>query len=153
MRLTKVLMDGGSTLNILYASTLDTMGIPCSNLRPNKVPFYGIMPRKEAMPLECIWLNVTFGQPDNFHKEPLILKVVDFPNIYHTLLSRSCFTKFMVIPHYTYLKLKTPDPKGVITVKGNFKQAYYCEQDCITQATALVATYDPDGSGRDTRRA
>jgi len=27
-RLTKVLMDGGSGLNILYASTLDRMGIP-----------------------------------------------------------------------------------------------------------------------------
>ena len=26
-RLTKVLMDGGSGLNILYAKTLDTMGI------------------------------------------------------------------------------------------------------------------------------
>jgi len=26
--LTKVLMDGGSGLNILYASTLDRMGIP-----------------------------------------------------------------------------------------------------------------------------
>jgi hypothetical protein len=27
-RLTKVLMDGGSGLNILYTSTLDNMGIP-----------------------------------------------------------------------------------------------------------------------------
>jgi hypothetical protein len=27
MRLTKVLMDGGSGLNIMYAETLDTMGI------------------------------------------------------------------------------------------------------------------------------
>jgi hypothetical protein len=54
MRLTKVLMDGGSRINILYASILDTMGIPRSNLRPSKAPFYGIMPRKGAMPLECI---------------------------------------------------------------------------------------------------
>jgi hypothetical protein len=59
----------------------------------------------------------------------------------------------MVVPNYTYLKLKTPVPKVVITVKGNFKQAYYREQDCVTQATALVATYDPDGSGHDTGRA
>ena len=32
MRLTKVLMDGGSSLNILYANTLDKMGIPQSIL-------------------------------------------------------------------------------------------------------------------------
>ena len=38
-RLTKVLLDGGSGLNILYASTLDRMGIPRSSLRPSKVSF------------------------------------------------------------------------------------------------------------------
>jgi hypothetical protein len=59
--LTKVLMDGGSGLNILYTSTLDRMGIPWSNLRPSKVPFYGIVPGKEAVPLGHIRLNVTFG--------------------------------------------------------------------------------------------
>ena len=31
-RLTKVLMDGGSGLNILYAKTLKGMGIPMSKL-------------------------------------------------------------------------------------------------------------------------
>ena len=59
--LTKVLMDGGSGLNILYASTLDRMGIPWSNLRPSKVPFYGIILGKEAVPLGCIQLSVTYG--------------------------------------------------------------------------------------------
>ena len=32
-RLTKVLMDGGSGLNILYIDTLDAMRIPWSELR------------------------------------------------------------------------------------------------------------------------
>jgi hypothetical protein len=90
-RLTKVLMDGASSLNILYASTLDKMGIPWSNLHPSKAPFYGIIPRKEAVPLERIRLNVTFSQPDNFCKEPLTFEVVDFPGIYHTLLGQPCF--------------------------------------------------------------
>jgi hypothetical protein len=65
-RLTKVLMDGGSGLNKM--GTLDKMGIPRSNLCPNKAPFYGIIPGKEVVPLGRIWLNVTFGQPNNFHK-------------------------------------------------------------------------------------
>ena len=49
--LIKVLMDGGSGLNILYSSTLDKMGIPRSNLCPSKAPFYGFVLGKEAMPL------------------------------------------------------------------------------------------------------
>ena len=53
-RLTKVPMDGDNGLNILYASTLNKMGNPQSSLRPSKAPFYGIVPGKEAVPLECI---------------------------------------------------------------------------------------------------
>ncbi|XP_066333846.1 uncharacterized protein [Miscanthus floridulus] len=116
-------MDRGSGLNILYASTLDKMGIPWNSMCPSKAPFYGIMSGKEAMPLGCICLNVTFGQPDNFRKEPLTFEVVDLPSVYHTLLDRPCFAKFMVVPNYTYLKLKMPSPKGVIIVEGNFEQA------------------------------
>ena len=43
------------------------------------------------MPLGFIQLNVTFGLPDKFRKEPLTFKVVHFPSIYHTLLGRPCF--------------------------------------------------------------
>ena len=50
-RLTKVLMDGGSGLNIMYAKTLDEMGVDRMNLRPTRASFHGIMPGKQAMPL------------------------------------------------------------------------------------------------------
>ena len=42
-RLTKVLMDGGSDFNIMYAKTLDEMGVDRMNLRPSRAPFHGIM--------------------------------------------------------------------------------------------------------------
>ena len=44
--LTKVLMDGGNGLNILYTETLDAMGIDRSCVRLAGAPFHGIMPRK-----------------------------------------------------------------------------------------------------------
>ena len=48
---TKVLMDGGSGLNIMYAETLDAMGINRSRVRPTGAPFHGIVPGKQAVPL------------------------------------------------------------------------------------------------------
>jgi hypothetical protein len=84
--LTKVLMDGGSGLNILYASTLDKIGIPQSSLHRSKAPFYGIVPGKKVVPLRHIRLNVTFGQSNNFRKEPLTFEIIDFPGVYHALL-------------------------------------------------------------------
>ena len=41
--LTKVLMDGGSSLNILYVDTLDAMCIPLSELHLMSSPFQGVI--------------------------------------------------------------------------------------------------------------
>ena len=37
-RLTKVLMDGGSGLNIMYTETLDAMGIDRARIQPTEAP-------------------------------------------------------------------------------------------------------------------
>ena len=115
-RLSKVLMDGGSGLNIIYIDTLDAMGISRLHIRPNGAPFHGIVPRKQAVPLGQIDLPVTFGTPSNFRMEILTFEVVGFHGTYHTMLGCPCYTKFMAVPNYTYLKLKMPGPKGVITI-------------------------------------
>ncbi|XP_066374749.1 uncharacterized protein [Miscanthus floridulus] len=153
MHLTKVLMGRDSGLNILYASTLDKIGTPWISQCPSKAPFYGIVLGKEAVPLGRIRLNVTFDRLDNFCKEPLTFEVVNFPSVYRALLGRSCFARFLVVPNYTYLKLKMPSAKGVITVEGSFKQAYYYEQECATQAAMLVAPCALDSPSHDARRA
>ena len=44
----------------------------------------------------------------------------------------------MTIPNYTYLKLKMPGPKGVITVGSSFEHAYECDVECIKHAEALA---------------
>jgi len=49
--LTKVLIDGGSSLNILDAETLYAMGIDRARVQLTGVPFHGVVPRKQALPL------------------------------------------------------------------------------------------------------
>ena len=44
-----------------------------------------------------------------------------------------------------------PGPKGVITVEGSFKQAYYYEQDCAAQA--VIAPCAPNSPNCDIGRA
>ena len=126
-RLRKVLMDGGSGLNILYVKTLDDMKIDRSEIKKSGAPFHGVVPGRPARPLGRIALEVTFGTPDNFRTETLTFEVVDFPGSYHAILGRPCYAKFMAVPNYTYLKLKMPGPNGVITVHGSFQHAYLCD--------------------------
>lgn len=63
-RLSKVLMDGGNTLNVIYVETFDALGITRSTLCPSVAPIHGIMPGFGASPLEQIILPVTFAPGD-----------------------------------------------------------------------------------------
>ena len=61
-KLTRVLIDGGSGLNLIFASTLAKMGLNyMSLLSPSKALFYGIVPRNSSTPIGSVTLPVTFG--------------------------------------------------------------------------------------------
>jgi hypothetical protein len=123
-RFSKVLMDGGSNLNILYAHTLRLLGIGLDQLWPSTTLFHGVAPGKCVQPLGQINLPVWFSMSDNFRKETLTFEVVGFRGAYHVILGRSCYAKFMAVPNYTYLKMKMPGPKGVITVGSLIEHAF-----------------------------
>jgi hypothetical protein len=44
----------------------------------------------------------------------------------------------MVVPNYTYLKMKMSGPKGVITVGSSIEHAFDCDVECIEHAEALA---------------
>ncbi|XP_066361242.1 uncharacterized protein [Miscanthus floridulus] len=139
-RITKVLIDGGSSLNIMYAKMLDEMGIDWTCICPIRAPFHSGMPRKQAVPLGQINLPVTFRDPSNYRTKILTFKVVGFPETYHAILGCPCYVRLMGIPNYTYLNLKIPGLSGVITVGTSFQHAYECEVECCDHATAIVAS-------------
>jgi hypothetical protein len=65
-RLTKVLMDRGSSLNIIYAETLGLLEIDLSMIRAGVAPFHGIILGKRVQPLGQLDLPICFGTPSNF---------------------------------------------------------------------------------------
>jgi hypothetical protein len=137
-RLTKVLMDGGSSLNIIYAETLRLLEIDLSTIWVGVAPFHRIIPGKRVLPLGQLDLPVCFGTPSNFRRETLTFEVVGFRGTYHAVLGRPCYTKFMAVPNYTYLKLKMSGPNGVITVGSTYRHTYECDVECLEYAEALA---------------
>jgi hypothetical protein len=131
-------MDGGSSLNILYKHTLRLMGIGLDQLPPSTTPFHGIAPGKRVQHLRQIDLPVWFGTPYNFRKETLTFMVVGFRGAYHTILGCPCYAKFMAVPNYTYLKMKMPGPKGIITVGSSIEHAFDCDVEFVEHAEALA---------------
>jgi hypothetical protein len=85
-----------------------------------------------------VQLEVLFGKKGNSCREPIWFEVVDISNPYHALLGRPALAKFMAVPHYAYLKMKLPGPRGVITVSGSFKKSLACAKESSQLAEALV---------------
>jgi hypothetical protein len=136
-------MDTGSGINLIYAKTLWAMHISLEFLKPTNCSFHGIVPGSANYPLGRIALNVYFRNQQNYRREKLDFEVMDWPSQYHAILGRPAFSRFMAVPHYMYLVLKMPGPKGIITVKGNFEVSDLCDKEFhkMAQNFGMIANY------------
>ena len=87
-RLTKVLMDGCSGLNLIYEETLQKMEIDWNCIEQSSTSFRGIIPSREAHCAGKITLDVVFSTPDNYRSEEITFQVAPFSSGYHTVLGR-----------------------------------------------------------------
>jgi hypothetical protein len=80
-------------------------------------------------------LPVMFGTEENFRTEYLSFEVADFKLSYHAILGRPMLARFMAVLHYTYLVLKMPAPKGVLTVYDDLLISFKCDNEALEIAT------------------
>jgi hypothetical protein len=68
---------------------------------------------------------------------------MDWPSQYHAILGQPAFSRFMAVPHYTYLVLKMPGPNGIITVKESFELSDLCDKEFhkMAQNFGMMANY------------
>ena len=113
------------------------MGIDPTKIGHSNTTFKGVIPGQEARCTGSLLLEVVFGSPDNFRSEMLTFHIAPFRSDFQALLGRAAFAHFNAIPHYAFLKLKMPGPRGVITVGGNTNRSSRTEED----AAALTAAH------------
>ena len=133
--LTRVLMDGGSGLNLIYEDTVHRMGIEPSRINQTNTTFEGVIPGVVACARGSVVLEVTFSSASNSRSEEMLFTITPFQSSYHALLGKTAFARFNALPHYGHLTLKMPGPRGVITVSGIIKSPSHAEE----YATALSA--------------
>jgi hypothetical protein len=136
--LSKILIDGGSSLNIIFTETLRKMEFNFSKMTACDEPFYGVVPGKAAYPIGRVCLPVIFGTKENFRTEYLTFEVADFRSSYHAIFGRPTLAKFMAIPHHTYLIMKMPAPNGILSVLGDVMVSYNCESATIELSKGSV---------------
>ena len=73
----RVFIDGGSNMNIIFASTLQKMLIPRSVWKKSSTVLHGVVPGEAATSLGVIELEVVFGNRRNFAKHVLEFEVLN----------------------------------------------------------------------------
>jgi hypothetical protein len=140
VKLNRVLVDGGSSLNILFLKTFDQMGLSRTMMHPSWALFHSIVPGATATSIGHIILPVTFQILENFCTKNLQFEVADFKMSYNAFLGWLALSKFMAFPHYAYLVLKMSGPHGVICIRGDVKHAYGCDREnCETTDIFMVS--------------
>jgi hypothetical protein len=123
----KILVDNGSSTDILFLKTFKKMNLSQHMLHPREYPLLGFG-GKPIKPMGKIPLLVSFGDLDNVRTETLTFNVVNMYHPYLVIFGKGFMKKFDVVIRQQFLCMKIPAPKGVITVFGDQQEARNIEK-------------------------
>jgi hypothetical protein len=130
----KTLIDNGASLNLIKRKTFIEMGLNLADLTSVHDTFHGVMSGQSSTPIGCIDMEVSCGLGENKCKEMLAFEVASFNIGYNCILGRPFLLKFRVVIHTAYATIKMPDPKGVIIIKADQRDALVCENASLSHA-------------------
>ncbi|XP_024026715.1 uncharacterized protein LOC112093114 [Morus notabilis] len=114
----RILVNNGSSVDILYANCLDKMGIPRTRLQNSAQPLYGFT-GDSVIPEGAIELPMTIG--DRPHTSIVISKflVVKGGDQYNAFIGRPTLRALRAVTSIYHQVMKFPTPTGIGKARGN----------------------------------
>ena len=132
----RILVDNGSSVDILYYQAFQRMGLRNNDLRPSPNPIYSFT-RDSVVLVGVITLPLTVAE---YVKESCVMTdflVIDQPSTFNAVLGRPSLRALKAITNIYHLLMKFPTPFGVGQMRGNQEEARRCYNQAIKSASRL----------------
>ena len=122
----RILVDQGSSADILYSAIAASIGIKKSNLKPHEGSLIGFS--RKHVPIEgLIRLRVTLGTWSAMVDMDVDFLMVDAPNTtYNVIMGQMSLNRVHTIVSTPHLLMKFPTPRGIGQVKVNQAATQRC---------------------------
>ncbi|GAV92351.1 hypothetical protein CFOL_v3_35730, partial [Cephalotus follicularis] len=127
----RILIDSGSSADILYKHAFDQLRIPADQLKPVKTPLVGFT-GETIHPLGSINLYVVVGTTPCQTQVEMTFPVVDTPSPYNAIVGRPGLNLLEAIVSTRHLVVKFPTRFGVGEIRGDQQEARRCYKTAIS---------------------
>ena len=111
-------IDNGSSIDIIFASSFDKMGIGREKLDPVNACLRGFSGER-VLPLGSVQLVLTLGDPPCQATTTVRFLIVDVVSAYNMLLGKPSLNAIRVVPSAYHMVIKFPTANGVGMVREN----------------------------------
>jgi len=130
MEVRRIMIDTGSSVNVMYRSCFDQMGLRAEQMRPSPEPLYGFT-GDAVVPVGQIKLSLTLGEAGRQATTLTDFLIIDCPSAYNVVLRRPAMNELDVVTSTRTLTVKFPTSNDIGCVGGEQHLARRCYEDAV----------------------